>query len=243
MAYIKVCPKCQIVYPSSRTECSNCHKDLTKVNKIDEQKYAEMQEKAKETKENVQTEGGTTSNNNKSDEKDPPRMVYICETCGEPNGTQNTVCSKCGDSLAGIVPVPWEKAVGGKKVTTESNTPDEKPGDENPPSSLPKYAFKDETGSFSIEFSEGSTRLGQREVASEFLSSKEYVSGFHAVVTVENGACFIEDFSTNGTFINGSRIEKNKKVRIVAGQDLIGLGSHRTSDFLPGAAYFRLENR
>ncbi len=253
MSFIKVCSKCGTVNPANRTECSNCHKDLTREKKITEEKYNELkaaEEAAAEEKGAPEPpqgdDGAARGNAGVTEDNAAPRMVYICENCGTPNDTKRTVCISCGDSLAGIVPTPFagneSEENNGQNTDNTGNTGAGNSSETD--STVELYVRKTHItsadGSFSLELTEGDHRLGRKEEGSGYLSDKMYVSGFHAVLSVSNGEYFIEDFSTNGTFINGSRIDKGKKVKVVPEADLIGLGSHKTSDFLDQAAYFRI---
>ena len=252
MAFIKVCSKCGTVNPANRTECSNCHKDLTREKKISEEKYRKQQEdaEAEAEKSDGAGEGGAAAASpgntedapkpagNTPEGNRPPRMVYICENCGAANDTQRSVCSECGDSLAGIVPVPYETE--NSDTDTFGGSPAEEGISVKAAVPVKKLFLRSTDGSFSLELSEGEHRLGRREEGAEYFAALHYVSGFHAVLTVENGMCFIEDFSSNGTYINGGRIEQGKRVKLLPEADLIGFGSHRTSDFMKGAAYLKI---
>ncbi len=241
MGFIKVCSKCGTVNPANRTECSECHKDLTREKKITEEKYAKMKEEAAAAPaESGSAEAEDKANAPAAGHSEPGRMVYICENCGAPNDTRRSVCEKCGDSLAGIVPVEWagetpdraEPVNGGNTETYAEAEPVTK-----------TFHLQTVDGNCDIELKSGENRLGRNEAGSAYLAERAYVSGIHAVVIVEDDRCYIIDQSTNGTFINGTRIEKGKQITIVPELDLIGFGSHRTSDFMDEAAYFRLNLR
>ena len=243
MGFIKVCPKCNTVNPAKLTECSNCHKDLTRERKYTEEKYQLM---LKEKEEAKNAENSENAGNSESDEGSTGnektaggtmRMAYICDNCGQPNDTRRSVCISCGESLSGLIPSPWpesesesESGTGGQDTETDDETIESS-----------DFVLRDVTGDYFLLFSEGEYNIGKRENGAEFFASKDFISGLHAKITVENGALYIVDYSTNGTYINGGRINKGERVRLVAGQDLLGLGSSRTSDFLPQAAYFKVE--
>ena len=59
----------------------------------------------------------------------------------------------------------------------------------------------------------GSCVLGRNHDAGVYLCRKSYVSGRHAMITVESDGVYIEDDSTNGTFINDSKLIKGQRFR------------------------------
>ncbi len=232
MGFIKVCPKCNTVNPANRTECSECHKDLTRERKMTEEKYYQLlAEKEAANAENSsasgkESEAEENGNDGSSAADGPARMAYICDNCGQPNDTRRSVCISCGESLAGLIPTPWpddEADTGDTTCNTEG------------------FYLRDASGDSFMFFSEGEYLVGKRENGAQLFADKDFVSGIHAKIIVENGAFYVEDCSTNGTYINGRRINKGDKVRLIPGQDLVGFGSSRTSDFLSEAAYFKVE--
>lgn len=56
-----------------------------------------------------------------------------------------------------------------------------------------------------------------------------YVSGHHCVIEQRGGSCWLRDISSNGTFIDGSRVQKNQPVRLQSGMR-IDLGKPNSSE-------------
>jgi pSer/pThr/pTyr-binding forkhead associated (FHA) protein len=66
---------------------------------------------------------------------------------------------------------------------------------------------------------EDSCILGRERTGNELFSSNLKVSREHARVTVENSSWFIEDLnSTNGVYLNGVRMEKGIRTKLLSGQ-------------------------
>jgi len=65
-----------------------------------------------------------------------------------------------------------------------------------------------------------STKIG-RNTDNDIIIADKTVSGFHAVISIENGKIFITDHSsTNGTFVNNHQIERSE----LQNNDMITLG-------------------
>jgi pSer/pThr/pTyr-binding forkhead associated (FHA) protein len=64
--------------------------------------------------------------------------------------------------------------------------------------------------SMRFEIAEGTNTIGRRD-GSDIVISDPYISGSHAELVAENGVFTITDVgSTNGTFVNGVRLEPNQ---------------------------------
>ena len=65
--------------------------------------------------------------------------------------------------------------------------------------------------------------MGKDTTADYCISNNTSISRNHAKVFVKNGQCYITDMrSTNGTFVNGSRVSPNQEVALKSG-DVIRL--------------------
>lgn len=65
------------------------------------------------------------------------------------------------------------------------------------------------------------TNIGRTQDNNIVLDS-EYVSGYHARIYMKNNAFVLKDMgSTNGTFLNGMRVEKSV---VIKNNDLLGIG-------------------
>ncbi|NJO00668.1 MAG: FHA domain-containing protein, partial [Bacteroidia bacterium] len=83
--------------------------------------------------------------------------------------------------------------------------------------------FKVSAGAFNQVFylNKPTMTIG-RAANNDIVIPEQTVSSRHATITVENGSFFINDLnSTNGTFINGNRIDS----KILKSGDLIKLGA------------------
>ena len=120
-----------------------------------------------------------------------------CPECGYDNLEGEAYCYECGAVLGDetIVSIPDEQAGAPDKAIILLN------GKE-------------------YELKQGENTVG-RENADIILSDPEdYVSRKHCVILFEQGRVSLKDMSLNGTFINGSRVEKNKSVDLNNGDDL-----------------------
>lgn len=65
------------------------------------------------------------------------------------------------------------------------------------------------------------TVIGRNPDQVEIVISNEYISNYHAeIIQLDNGDIFITDKSTNGTYLNGIRLPKDKEIQIKYGDDI-----------------------
>ena len=65
------------------------------------------------------------------------------------------------------------------------------------------------------------TVIGRDPKQAEIVISNEYVSNYHAeLIQLDNGDMFIIDKSTNGTFLDGSRLAPGKETPVRRGADV-----------------------
>ncbi len=92
-------------------------------------------------------------------------------------------------------------------------------------------------GSVSLPLNKVSIRIG-RDSGNEIVIPVDAISSFHATIEYQNGYYYLEDHrSTNGTFLNDSRIQKNAPVRLKSG-DKINFAVHEFRFLLTGQAPF-----
>lgn len=106
------------------------------------------------------------------------------------------------------------------KFTVDDSTNTRKVAKINAKSSLPRL----EVGGQSKSLSNKSFGIG-RDKSNQIIVADPKVSRFHAVVTFENEEAYIKDTdSSNGTFVNGTQIQLNKKIKLNNG-DKIKVGT------------------
>lgn len=77
-------------------------------------------------------------------------------------------------------------------------------------------------GSCSFDIHEGTNTIGRREGDNDIVVPDPYCSGRHADLTVEDGMFTITDIgSTNGTTVNGARLDPNAAREIVSEDEII----------------------
>lgn len=67
---------------------------------------------------------------------------------------------------------------------------------------------------------DGEVLIGRDGVYEEYFDRSNYISRKHATLYFENGAVCVLDASTNGTFINGKRVEKMQKIPLNKGDKI-----------------------
>ena len=127
------------------------------------------------------------------------REVRICENCGTKNSIEKLECESCGYDLSFVVP------------TIES---DEKE------TATARWKITSTGGSVSAIVSGGETIGREGDILSDYVNDSDYISRKHARFEVADGKLFVTDFSTNGTTINGERIEKNKLTEVNTGDEI-----------------------
>lgn len=139
----------------------------------------------------------------------------ICPTCGKKNPPYKTEC-ECETDLIGV-----RLTNGGEETKNQSFT---------------LSAIND---GFSFEVNKPFHILGRDNEMSEYFFSKTYVSGAHARLSNSGGELSISDLgSTNSTFVNDAKIQKNIPVKLKSG-DVISLGGRKINGvFQEKAAFF-----
>jgi len=122
------------------------------------------------------------------------KMKRVCPACGHENEEECLVCSWCLGDLANVPP--------GSGL------------DRSDPLLMLSFS------GLSLEVRHGDV-IGRSALGKELFDGHAGVSRKHLLVVFVDGAWFIEDLgSTNGTKVNGERIESGTKHRINAGDSL-----------------------
>lgn len=119
--------------------------------------------------------------------------VRICEFCGHANPISAMACEECGADLAFVQPTEQnDSSLPQKKswLLISVNNGMEFPVCEN------------------IEVGRMSSDLA------DLLNASDYTSRHHAKLKLENGAFWVTDESTNGTFVNDKRLLKGETVEL-----------------------------
>jgi ribosomal protein L40E len=126
--------------------------------------------------------------------------TVACASCGAVNQVGSKYCSECGYVLpAAPPPEAGRPKLGIARVI---------PPDPEPALTLEK----------------GEILIGRAPGCQILLKESRYVSAHHARIVAEMGIFSLEDLgSTNGTLLNGTRVEPNKLAKLSDG-DVIGVG-------------------
>lgn len=231
MARIKYCPNCHFFNAPAAMQCSQCGRDIGNVKAITEENAKKKEEQ--ELLQQREAEGdGEQSESTNDDSNSAPGDIsnnleqYIeCEECHYHNLPTQRTCAKCGEPLAGI-PITKGGSVentnpGGTLINPEVNK---------------KICSMD--GEWVLELDSLEIVLGRQAIGKEYLEKKPYVGRNHAKITVIGSDVYLEDLnSTNGTYIDGQRLEVGKAIKLCT-ENIIGLGGNATSQ--TGAAFLRL---
>ena len=135
--------------------------------------------------------------------------VRICENCKHPNDINNLECEKCGYDLSFVIPVDESEIL---KLNTQ-------PFDSENPDIAEE---KRENGQLSLISNDGQINIpihnelvvGREGEYGKYFEKSSYVSRKHAIFYIENGKVLVFDASTNGTFVNETRIPKLTKTPV-----------------------------
>lgn len=126
------------------------------------------------------------------------REVRVCEICGAENSIEKLECESCGYDLSFVVPTVID---------------DEKKSEQ-------KWKITSTGGSVSAFISGGETIGREGDILADYVNDSDYISRKHARFEVSGEKLFVTDFSTNGTTINGRRIEQNKLTEVSSGDEV-----------------------
>lgn len=187
-----------------------------------------------------------TPNNTPSTPKNAPLFKYC--TCGEPNTDTSIRCTSCGADIKGITPETKEEhqnrlraiidsaqslkptAPSDNKVNVQPVQPKVEVKEQKP---LSKFIVsKDSLLSIrptSDKWVVGRGLANGNQIES-YLSNKSFVSRKHLQIWLSSqGVCVSDVGSTNGTYLNGKRIEANQKYILQVG-DVLVLGKPGSSN-------------
>lgn len=126
--------------------------------------------------------------------------VRICEYCGHQNPMSAMACEQCGADLAFVQPT---------EVSETTDNPSEKKW----------YLVSEKTGQeFLIQSDTDVGRLDSD--LAPILNESDYTSRHHAHLSFVNNALCVTDKSSNGTSLNGVKLQKGDTVELHNGDEL-----------------------
>ena len=132
----------------------------------------------------------------------------ICDNCGTQNDPGQLECKKCGCDLS-FLPITTVDDSAGE--CSSSDVIEEKKEESR------WGIVAKENSNIKLQI-EGQVMIGREEaILNDYLSSSTYVSREHATLFVEKDILYVIDASTNGTFINGNRLNKLKQYKLEKG--------------------------
>lgn len=149
--------------------------------------------------------------------------VLVCPECKKNNPANAVSCSACGCSLEDVDPscasVDDPSSIQDESVTVHiENIRTRK-----------KVSLRVNPGK--------AVTIGRDAQLSEQLVSTVYVSYEHVMLSYHEETLWITDTSSNGTYIDGARLDKNMEIPLFSGT-LIGLGDPSASELK--AAFFKI---
>ena len=131
--------------------------------------------------------------------------VRVCENCKAVNDISNLECEKCGFDLSFVVPIDENELSKKDKIDATSNVA----------SSIEstQWVLESIDNQCSINIQNG-TVIGRDGENGSYFEKSNFVSRKHAVFYIENNELLVFDASTNGTFLNGKRIDKLMKIPV-----------------------------
>lgn len=243
MARIKLCNKCGHRNPANRTSCEECGKDLKgkpmEEAELDRKLAEEAAKKAEEERQAAAAETAAAAAPATGGEG-TLSSFRRCEECGHENPVAAINCERCGESLEGIN-IEFREAAAAQPAAPQHV--DAVPLTGHPaPAMAPigQRVMLTSLDNLLRHEVRGSSVLGRNHDAGVYLCRKSFVSGRHAIITSGPDGVYIEDVgSTNGTYINDSRIVSGQRFRVEHGT-VIGLGgSPRLNQ--AEAAFLRIE--
>jgi hypothetical protein len=143
-------------------------------------------------------------------------LMKLCPACGERNPATEVICRVCMTNLSSVAPVPSARD-SVPPVTAPAPETDTETGSDGTVISRPEALTLSFTGGGAVSVLSGHV-LGRRGDVGDAFEKFPTVSRRHARVTFVNGAWNIEDLeSTNGTWVNGRRIEPTERCLLNAG--------------------------
>ncbi|MGN0805056.1 MAG: FHA domain-containing protein [Candidatus Coproplasma sp.] len=191
MRKVKACPKCRYYNGHKVDDCALCGTSLSDA-------IIELVEDGIEYApapiEQEVTKG-------QKEEPSKEGTYKICPDCGELNPPELVVCQECGTII--------------KDVPLST-----KPNGEIKPANKPVF-LQLRTGELEWNFGIVSeTVVGRLDFVGLSEYEKKFISRSHVKFTKDGDRVFIEDLSTNGTFVNGKKLSRNSLSEIHSGDSI-----------------------
>lgn len=221
MARIKICPGCKHHNASNAMQCSECGRDIGSVkakNPPVETPDVPLDEPVSDTTMELAAAEPTAAGSTVAMNEELKEYI-VCEECGHHNLTSIRLCERCGESLVGI-PITREDA--GPAMVCSSSA---------------RLVTTD--GLFQMELTKGAIILGREAAGADYFGQKAYVGRKHARLTYIDDGVYLEDLnSTNGTFVNGTKIPAGQPWKLCS-SNVVGLGGNK--EIQTSAAFFKIE--
>ncbi len=148
-------------------------------------------------------------------------FVKICPGCNTQNPSTEMMCTRCLGDISGISPSP----IGHDSLANQKS--EDREGKRGAPQDGDFLLLEVGDGR-EIRVKNGDI-VGRKAVGGDIIDDFKSVSRKHARFTCEEGRWFIEDLnSTNESFLDDVRIEKNRKVELKRDQKLTLSSSFET---------------
>lgn len=136
--------------------------------------------------------------------------VRICNNCNQHNVVSLMECQQCGYDLSMVIPVD-EESISQEQMSPTADNSDDASGW--------GLALTDESeGIIRIR---DTTIVGREDsLFSKILDNSNFTSRKHAQLFVVDDKLCLIDASTNGTFVNGNRIQKLETVVLCEGDEV-----------------------
>ncbi|MDR1979100.1 MAG: FHA domain-containing protein [Synergistaceae bacterium] len=156
-------------------------------------------------------------------------LVKLCPACNEENPISEVICRVCMTNLASVRPVPEgsgnappEETQGAARGKTEESLPEPEAASDRTIYAPAVLTLSRLSDGRAIPVADGDV-LGRSGDALVFFEDSRTVSRRHARMEFRGGTWRIEDLqSTNGTWVNGKRLEPGQPCPLKAG-DVVAL--------------------
>ncbi|GHV57833.1 hypothetical protein FACS1894216_22410 [Synergistales bacterium] len=126
--------------------------------------------------------------------------IRICGNCHHHNGISLLECEECGLDLSMVIPVD------------EDDIPQKEPDPIPAPATSPcahRWGIAIGEGASNITVIEDRLKVGrENSPLAQHLNKSKFISRNHAQLFVTDGKLYVLDASTNGTYVNNTRIQK-----------------------------------
>lgn len=190
MKRVKECPACGLYNNRSNDFCDRCGASLDDIIIYVDDSLTEDPEF---TKKEEAMKKSISESEQKEQLKEEKEETIICPECGAINPFSNQKCSECGTYL-------HEEPIEEKKEPEVIK--------ENLSSSISSLELASSYGKEKLVLSEEKKDFGREDFTSPFLKDYLKISRRHFEYYMKDTHVFIIDCSTNGTFLNGTRLIK-----------------------------------